>query len=342
MKKEVKIGILGLLTIAILIVGGQFLKGTNIFKRSNTYHVIYDDAYGLLKSSPVLVRGMRVGIISDLEIRPDGKVLCTFTVSKDIEIPKPSYAKVASIDMLGTKGVQVELGNPSNPKYTPEDTLQNGVNLGLVDNLMAKIDPVTIKATAVLANLDTITKKINKIVGDDDGRKTKAKLDKSLDEMQVAISEMSKTLKNANDLLSINKQSINASLKNVETLTASINAKDKTINNILQNTDVATKKLSEVEMKQTVEKLNETANQLNALMAKMNDNKGTIGMLFNDKELYNKLTQTTNSVNLLLNDFRSNPKNYVHMSVFGKKAKPTPIIVSPNDTLGTRLKTDRR
>jgi len=341
MKKEVKIGALVFFALAALIIGGKFLRGNNIFKRSNTYYAKYTDAYGLMPSAAVLVKGMRVGSIKSLQIQPGGFILCTFQIDNDIHIPKSAKANIAGLDIMGTKGLQVEFGGGSNDYFMPEDTIPGGLNLGMMDNVMAKLDPVTLKATSVLSNIDTITRKMNKIMGDEDGKQTKAKLNASLNELQVVLKNLTQTTNGVNDLIAQNKNSMSATMKSVESMTTNLNNNNGKINEILANTEKATKKLSDVEVKQMVDKLSSATEQLNSLMTKMNNKDNSVGMLFNDKKLYDNLSATTNSLNLLLADFRSNPKNYVHMSLFGKKAKPTPIIMNPQDTLGTRLKTDK-
>jgi phospholipid/cholesterol/gamma-HCH transport system substrate-binding protein len=54
-------------------------------------------------------------------------------------------------------------------------------------------------------------------------------------------------------------------------------------------------------------------------MSKLEQGDGTLGKLMNDKELYSNLTSASRELDLLLQDFRLNPKRYVNVSVFGKK-----------------------
>lgn len=53
----------------------------------------------------------------------------------------------------------------------------------------------------------------------------------------------------------------------------------------------------------------------------MNGSDGTIGLLINDKRLYNNLANTVESADKLLVDLKASPKRYVHFSLFGKKEK---------------------
>ena len=48
--REVKIGFVAIITIAVLIWGWNFLKGINIFKPTTTYYAVYNDIQGLIES----------------------------------------------------------------------------------------------------------------------------------------------------------------------------------------------------------------------------------------------------------------------------------------------------
>jgi phospholipid/cholesterol/gamma-HCH transport system substrate-binding protein len=57
------------------------------------------------------------------------------------------------------------------------------------------------------------------------------------------------------------------------------------------------------------------------MLAKIESGEGTLGQLVNNEELYNNLSEASKELDLLLQDFRLNPKRYVNVSVFGKKQK---------------------
>ena len=60
MTKEVKIGITGIVAIALLVYGINFLKGINMFKSGSGYYVKFDNIAGLVTSSPVYANGFGV------------------------------------------------------------------------------------------------------------------------------------------------------------------------------------------------------------------------------------------------------------------------------------------
>ena len=53
----------------------------------------------------------------------------------------------------------------------------------------------------------------------------------------------------------------------------------------------------------------------------LNNSNGTMGMLIQDKSIYENLEKATNELNILIEDVKLNPSRYINFSVFGKKNK---------------------
>ena len=66
MRREVKIGIFAVLMIGALWAGIRFLKGFDIFSRNAVYYAAYDQVDGVQNASPILIRGVKVGAVTDI------------------------------------------------------------------------------------------------------------------------------------------------------------------------------------------------------------------------------------------------------------------------------------
>jgi phospholipid/cholesterol/gamma-HCH transport system substrate-binding protein len=124
------------------------------------------------------------------------------------------------------------------------------------------------------------------------------------------------------------------SLDNFNTFTANLNSNNEKLNKILSNTETASAKIAAINIQKTIDTLNIAVNNFKVGSAKINSKDGSLGLLLNDKTLYNNLEGTSNKLNILLDDIRVHPKRYVNISIFGKKDKGN-YITAPliDDTL---------
>ena len=76
----------------------------------------------------------------------------------------------------------------------------------------------------------------------------------------------------------------------------------------------------------TLKSTKASMDELTELFGGMNDSEGSLGMLMKDKEFYENMTSATRNLDLLLQDFRLNPKRYT--TVLKKKS---PAYTLPED-----------
>ena len=91
------------------------------------------------------------------------------------------------------------------------------------------------------------------------------------------------------------------------------------VTGITENVNEFSSRLNELDLKKTVVSVDSTLLGLQSITNKLNNNDNTLGLLLNDKQLYDRLLNTVGSADSLLIDLRLNPKRYVHFSLFGRK-----------------------
>ena len=111
----------------------------------------------------------------------------------------------------------------------------------------------------------------------------------------------------------------------MNSITGNLAKNNDKITNSLGNLEKATGKLANAKIDETLASLQGTMNELKGIAAKANSKDGSLGLLLNDPKLYKNLESTTYKLNILLDDFRTHPKRYVSVSVFGKKDKSQPL-----------------
>ena len=108
MKKEYKVGLLGIIAFAIFYLGFNFLKGLDIFRTENEYFSYYENAEGLQTSNPVTYNGVSVGRVVLVEPEQDkNRIKVMLAIKRDIKISDKTVAVLADNGLLGVGGPEV-------------------------------------------------------------------------------------------------------------------------------------------------------------------------------------------------------------------------------------------
>ena len=90
-----------------------------------------------------------------------------------------------------------------------------------------------------------------------------------------------------------------------------------TINRILSNASSITRQLSNAPIQKTLANLQQAIDELHGILDKVNNNQGSLGMLINNKDVYNNLNGSLHSLNSLMDDIKAHPSRYINVTVFG-------------------------
>ena len=81
LNKEQKIGLFAIIIAVSLYFTINFLKGKDIFGSTNTYYTVFDNVEGLSATSPIYIKGYKVGTILEIEyLEQQEKFLVTMKV----------------------------------------------------------------------------------------------------------------------------------------------------------------------------------------------------------------------------------------------------------------------
>lgn len=322
---ETKVGALTAVSITLLILGFNFLKGKNITESSNTIYAVFPNVDGLAVSSPVYANGYQIGRVGDLEAKDKNLsgIIVTITLTKDINIPTNSYAS-SDKTLLGTTSVKITLG--SSPKYINEgDTLQVILSPDMLSSVKSTLTPAVDNINKTLIALEAVIMKLNSVIDPN-----------TKNNIQSIVANLNTSSQRLMDLLNTQNGSLAKTLNHVESITGNLEKNNGKIDSSLSNVQKATKQLADAEIAQTIETMKKTMGQLEQTIAKVNNPNGTIGALLNERKLYDELRQTNRSLTTLLDDLKTHPKRYVNVSVFGKKDKSVPLTAPLFDSTGTK------
>jgi len=325
---ETKVGALTAIAITMLILGFNFLKGKTLFKTGNYLHAKYTDSKGIMVSNPVYVNGFQVGSVDDIENLDESlsTIVVTIKLKSNYNIPVNSVATIKD-NPLGPASISIALGN-AKQYLNVGDTLATASQDGLMGSLMNKLGPVGDQIKLTVQSLDSVLKNINTIFDPN----TKNNLQQTIANINKTTASLVVSSASLQAMLNQQTGAVTQSMNNVASFTKNLSDNNEKVTRMIGNVEKTTDNLAKADIAGSVENLKATIAGLNAVVAKLNSQDGSLGKLMNDKTLYNNLTNTVRSANILLDDLRVHPKRYVNVSVFGRKDKSIPLTAPLNDS----------
>jgi len=307
LNKETKIGIIAVIIIALFVWGFNFLKGKNILSTNDSFYSVYNNIDGLEEASPVYISGFKVGVIESIKLckTKTNKIIVKFSVEEDIKLPVNTKAIIYPATLLAGKAIKLELSD-SEEYYSNKDTIPGVLEQDIVSNLSNELLPVKNKIEDLVVSIDSVLTIFD--------HQRKEDLKNSLDNLNSITSDLSKLVDSENSKLA-------SILGNVESITNNLKKNNEQISTILTNFSNISDSLEQANIKTTILNANKTLAEFSEISYKINNGKGTIGMLINNDSLYNNLNYLAADLDSLVIDLNENPKRYVHLSLFGKKDK---------------------
>lgn len=305
--KEFKVGLLAVISITILYFGFNFLKGIDLFKDTNSYYALYQNIDGLTNSNPVIINGLSVGRVSDIEILQEkgNQVAVEMSINSEIRLKRGTVARLINTDFLGSKAIELILSDSNQVVYEDGDTLNSAVDEGITEFLKQSAAPVA-------DNLGTTISRINAILESFQGNSEK--INATLENIESVTGNLKRNMPFMEDKFYVLLDNLNKNSKELSGMMASLKP-------ILKNTAQITDSLKVLKLSQTMEKTELLLDNLNANLASIKEGNGTMGKLMHDDSLYVNLSNTARDLDLLLVDLQARPGRYVQFSVFGKKDK---------------------
>ena len=326
MSKEIKVGLLAVVAIAALVIGFNFLRGSNILSSNHTYYAVYPKVDALNAGAQVLLNGYKVGQVKSLELQPDkgNTVRVAIELDKGIVVGDSTTASLGG-SLLGSKAITLTLGKNSKT-YTGGEEIRTVTPSSIADAFQAKALPVLDTVGATLAHINGFLNK------------------DAQTNIQGTLKGARASTEALQQLIVANQANINAITRNFAQMCAALNKTTGKLDKITANFAQLSDSLKRAPVGAAVRNLNttlvEAQSTVKSLNTALNDQKGSMGKLLHDSTLYKNLAATTASSNDLLMDFKANPKRYVHFSVFGggKDKSKVETTKKPDGTTTTEVK----
>lgn len=329
---ETKVGSLTAIAITLLVIGFNYLKGNNLLaSRGESIYAVFDSVGNLEVSNPVFIKGLQIGTVKDKRESDKNlsRIVVTINLTKEVNIPENSTAVISS-NPLGASSINIFLG--SSKKYIKEgDTLNTKSTESLMTMIKGTLDPTLSRLNHSLESIDTAVKRIGNIFNSS----TQENLRLMIANLRLTSDELVEVSRSVKLMTDAKTGSLPLTLNHIEKFTDSISSRSGAMARSMDNIETVTQQLSQSDLAAVINKLQSATEKLSLILARIDKGEGSMGMLVNDKTLYNELTSAVYNYKLLAQDLRVHPKRYVNISVFGKKDKSGPLLKPMPDSMQT-------
>ena len=301
MSKEIKIGIFAVSILVVSFFLINYLRGEDIFNKEIELSSRFASVEGLVPSAPVYIKGYKAGKVSEViydSEAEDFEVVCS--IKKEFRIPSDSKMTIYSVDIMGGKGVKIDLGT-SGLAVSDGDALAPAFEAGLMDGLAGGIGPLMAKVTSTLDSLSVTVSGINRMLSEENSARIASTL-AHLDRTMANVDALSAVIGGKSDELA-------AFVSNLQIVSDKLVSVAGQADTVLAGINTTVVSISESDIAGVVTSLKD-------LLDNVNDPDGTIGKLFVDKSVYDSFDALLNDIDDLVNKIQENPKKYLKISVF--------------------------
>ncbi|MEM9024667.1 MAG: MlaD family protein, partial [Bacteroidota bacterium] len=263
--------------------------------------------------------GHTVGKVDEIYLHPSqpGRIVVRFVITDPaLNIPNNSLARIVSQDLLGSKIIEIELGN--NTVYAESgDTLVAGMETDLKSVVEEKLRPIETKINNLIAEVDSVVSVITDVLDSN----ARANLSKSFENISNSFATFERTSLRLDSMVGSEKQRVSLILSHVESITSNIRKNNDELASIIQNFSSITDSLVKADLVGTISRAGTVMESVSNIVHKIENGEGTMGMLVNDEKLYMELTMAATELNMLLLDLRLNPGKYMPLKKEGKNPK---------------------
>ena len=300
--KEIKAAIFVLTTIILFIFGFNYLKGSSLLDKQKTLYAVYDEVDGLLVGANVMINGLSIGNVTNLDFLPNStKIVVTLKVKDKINFSSNSSATIYETGVLGGLAIAIEPIFQKGLVVKSGDTLSSNIRPGLTELINRQIEPLQRKLESTLTSVDSIFSGASYVLN----KETQNDIKESINILTSAVSAINNSSLIIERTLTEKNTQINNSIDNIESISS--------------NLSLVSKELNDFGLTSVLSNLEKSLEGINTIVDNLNSENSSLGKLISKDDVYENLNLSIENLNLLISDIKTNPKKYIHFSVFGRK-----------------------
>jgi phospholipid/cholesterol/gamma-HCH transport system substrate-binding protein len=290
-RDEVLVGLVITVAVIVTVLGSLWLARGGLSKGYPLY-AKFPWGAGLKQGQPVLLVGVNVGYVDEVDLHQDGILVTTLRIQNHYKVPVTSKAAVVPNGIFGDQAVALTPARPDPRSFKDGDTVPIGPSTPGIAELTSKADSVMRSVNAVTSALEH---ELVAAGGIRDLRSTISATNRLVIDFAAIADEQSRQLSATMTSLrraagAIDPAKVDSTVKNFRTASANL-------------ADISGQ-------------LKETSGKLDAVLAKVDSGPGSAAKLLNDPGAYNDVRALLQRMDSLLADIKKNPKRYFSVKVF--------------------------
>ncbi len=331
--KELMVGAVIIAALAVAVVGSLWLRGTNWGRGETLVEVLLRDVAQLRAGNSVKFRGVEIGEVTDVQVEPTGEAVRVWlSLDGEVVIPPEAVVLLAPESFFGDWQAEIvtresyssyDFYVPSARERARDVPVLGGFALPEMSRLTASAQEISDNLANLTDRLEIAfndTTAANMAVAIGNIEQLTSDLRSFVESEARAASDLSSTAAAALTEIQAASQSARMSFARVERLLS-----DEQIDSIMTYVAGASRSMqglaqgledSSDELTRALVNADSAFQRLDMFTRRIADGEGSIGRLLTDETLAIRAEDVLLSLDLLLQDFKANPRRYVRLSIF--------------------------
>ena len=331
--RELLVGFVIIVAVAVGVGGALWLKGTNWGQQAVPVEVLFTDVAQLAPGNVVKFRGVQVGRVSGVSVEPSGQaVRVTLNLTEEIPLPADAVVLLAPESFFGDWQAEI-VRRGRYPHFAfvdvPPGETREGVRV-LGGYALPELSRLSASAELISDNLAQLTERFEVAFNDE----TAQNLAKAIDNYSAVSEDLRALVDQQAEVIVSVTTSADSALNEIEAASRVARRSferierlltDPQVDSILSNVQEGTGSLQTIaadlsaaaaDLDRTLAQADSALVRINRISSRVEAGEGVLGRLLVDSTLAVRAEGVLEQLDFLLRDLRENPKRYVRLSIF--------------------------
>jgi phospholipid/cholesterol/gamma-HCH transport system substrate-binding protein len=290
-RDEVTVGILITVAAIVLVVGLLWLARGGLSSGYPLY-ARYNWGQNLKPGQAVMLAGVTIGYVSDVELRDDGYLDVELRINDDFAVPRTAVAEVVPVGIFGDAAVALKAEGPSPEKYAAGDTVPTRAATGGLDALTGRADSIMVTVGRITRSMEA-----EFVAGG------------GMRDMRASVASMNRLLTQLSGIVAEQNRNLTVTMASLRQAAGAVDSAQVAATMEQFRTTAAS-------ADSLMQRFSSNTTQLQAILARIERGEGTLGKFMTDSMLYRDARNLLMRLDSLATDFQRNPRKYINLQIF--------------------------